>query len=83
MLLSPCQFFLDAGSMIGLRRGDVQFLKGTSWFFSGAAMQLQHSQPGTLPSTVRLDQDYIREIVTTESSMGKATVSAGRAYNMT
>jgi hypothetical protein len=26
-------------------------------------MQLQHSQPGTLPSTVRLDQDYLREIV--------------------
>lgn len=26
-------------------------------------MQLQQSQPGTLPSTVRLDQDYLREIV--------------------
>jgi Zn-dependent M28 family amino/carboxypeptidase len=26
-------------------------------------MQLQHSQPGTLPSTVRLDQNYLREIV--------------------
>ncbi len=26
-------------------------------------MQLQHSKPGTLPSTVRLDLDYLREIV--------------------
>ena len=26
-------------------------------------MQLHHSQPGTLPSTVRLDQDYLREFV--------------------
>jgi hypothetical protein len=26
-------------------------------------MQLQHSQPGTMPSNVHLDQDYLREIV--------------------
>ena len=26
-------------------------------------MQLQHSQPGTLSSTIRLDQDYLREVV--------------------
>jgi hypothetical protein len=26
-------------------------------------MELQHSQPGTLPSTVHLDQEYLREIV--------------------
>ena len=49
--------------MIGWRRRDVQLLTGTRRFFPGATMQLQHSQPGTLPSTVRLDQDYIQELV--------------------
>jgi hypothetical protein len=41
---------------------DVQSSEGQS-IFSGAAMRLQHSQPGTLPSAVRLDQGYLREIV--------------------
>ena len=39
------------------------FWRVSEQVFPGAAMQLQHSQPGTLPSTIRLDRDYLREIV--------------------